>query len=113
MKLLLLYMENIADPGLLAQAAAHARSRDLPIVAVKAGRSVSGQKAAASHTGALANEDRAVDAFFRRHGIWRARDAHAQAQAAELYLKGWRPHGRTMGRQASTTSPAPSTSKGS
>ena len=95
-KLLLLYMENVADPKLLARTAAYARARDLPIVAVKAGRSASGQKAASSHTGSLANEDRVVDAFFRRHAIWRAPDQHAQAQAAEMYLKGWRPHGRRL-----------------
>ncbi len=38
-KLLLLYLENIAHPELLARTAAYARERDLPIVAVKAGRS--------------------------------------------------------------------------
>lgn len=95
-KLLLLYLENIANPELLARTAAYARERDLPIIAVKAGRSESGQKAASSHTGSLANEDRAVDAFFRRHGIWRVRDPHAQALAAEAYLKGWRPEGRRL-----------------
>lgn len=95
-KLLLLYLETIADPALLARTAAYARERDLPIVAVKAGRSASGQKAASSHTGSLANEDRAVDAFFRHHGIWRVRDPHAQALAAEAYLKGWRPAGRRL-----------------
>jgi acyl-CoA synthetase (NDP forming) len=95
-KLLLLYLENIAHPELLARTAAYARERDLPIVAVKAGRSESGQRAASSHTGSLANEDRAVDAFFHRHGIWRVRDPHAQALAAEAYLKGWRPEGRRL-----------------
>lgn len=95
-KLLLLYLENIANPELLARTAAYARERDLPIIAVKAGRSESGQKAASSHTGSLANEDRTVDAFFRHHGIWRVRDPHAQALAAEAYLKGWRPEGRRL-----------------
>lgn len=95
-RLLLLYMENIANPALLARTAEYARTRDLPIVAVKAGRSASGQKAAASHTGALANEDRVVDAFFQRHGIWRVQDPHALALCAEGYLKGWRPLGRRL-----------------
>ena len=95
-KLLLLYLESVANPELLARAAEFARERDLPIVAVKAGRSASGQKAASSHTGALANEDRVVDAFFRHHGIWRVRDPHAMARAAEAYLKGWRPEGRRL-----------------
>ena len=95
-KLLLLYLESIANPELLAAAAAHARERDLPIIAIKAGRSAQGQKAASSHTGSLANEDRTVDAFFRHHGIWRVRDPHEQARAAHAYLKGWRPEGRRL-----------------
>ncbi len=95
-KLLLLYLESIANPEMLAATAAYARERDLPIVAVKAGRSASGQKAASSHTGALANEDRTVDAFFKHHGIWRVRDPHEQARAAHAYLKGWRPEGRRL-----------------
>src|SRR5688572_17060036 len=56
-KLLLLYMEAILDPDMLVEAARVARERDLPIVAVKAGRSATGQAAASSHTGALATED--------------------------------------------------------
>jgi acyl-CoA synthetase (NDP forming) len=95
-KLILLYLETIADPALLARAADYARSRDLPLVAVKAGRSASGQKAASSHTGALANEDRVADAFLRHHGIWRVREPRAMGLAAEAYLKGWRPQGRRL-----------------
>jgi acyl-CoA synthetase (NDP forming) len=95
-KLLLLYYENIANPELMAEAAEFARARDLPIVAVKAGRTASGQKAASSHTGSLANEDRVVDAYLRHHGIWRARDPHGLALAAEMYLNGWRPKGRRL-----------------
>ncbi|MEP6556924.1 MAG: acetate--CoA ligase family protein [Burkholderiales bacterium] len=95
-RLLLLYMESVANPALLARTAAYARERDLPILAVKAGRTAGGQLAAASHTGSLANEDRTVDAFFRQHGILRVRDPHAQALAAEVFLKGWRPAGRRL-----------------
>ena len=95
-RLLLLYLENIAQPDILAQTAAYARERDLPIVVVKAGHSARGQQAASSHTGALANEDRTVDAFLRHHGLWRVRDPHALALAAEAYLQGWRPTGRRL-----------------
>jgi len=93
-RLLLLYLESIKDPAQLATAAEEARRRDLPIVALKAGRTASGQKAARSHTGALASEDRIVDAFFERHGIWRAADPHELVSAAELYVQGRRPAGR-------------------
>ena len=92
-KLLLLYLEAIADPDRLALAAQVARDRSLPIVALKAGVSAQGAAAASSHTGALATEDRVVDAFFRQHGIWRVADIRSLVNAADLYLKGWRPKG--------------------
>jgi len=89
--LVLLYLEAIPNPAVLANAAEEARARNVAIVAIKAGRTASGQKAASSHTGALASEDRVVDAFLAKHGIWRADDPHALVRAGHLYLKGWRP----------------------
>jgi len=93
-RLVLLYMEAIQRPQVLAQAAEYARARDLPIVAVKAGRTASGVKAASSHTGALASEDRVIDAFFAKHAIWRAADPQELVAAGQLYLNGARPAGR-------------------
>jgi acyl-CoA synthetase (NDP forming) len=95
-KLLLLYLESVRDAAALAEMAQAARSRALPVIALKAGRTAAGQEAARSHTGALANEDRVVDAFFEQHGIWRAQDMRGLVSAAELYLKGWRPQGRRL-----------------
>ena len=95
-RLVLLYLEAIKDPPGLAAAAAAARERHLPIVALKAGRTARGQKAASSHTGALASEDRVVDAFFERHAIWRAEDPHELVSAVALYLSGRRPRGRRL-----------------
>ena len=96
LKLLLLYLEGIPDPWHLAEAARVARQRGLPVVALKSGRSAAGQEAASSHTGALANEDRVVDAFFAEHGIWRAQSMVDLVDTAQLYLKGWRPRGRRL-----------------
>jgi acyl-CoA synthetase (NDP forming) len=95
-KLVVLYMESIKDPAVLARAAALAREKGMPILALKAGRSASGVAAAKSHTGALVNEDGVVDAFFQRHAIWRANDLASIVQAAELYLKGSRRPGRNL-----------------
>jgi acetate---CoA ligase (ADP-forming) len=95
-RLVLLYMEAIKNPQVLAEAAERARKRDLPIVALKAGRTARGQKAAASHTGALASEDRIVGAFFERHAIWRAANPQELVAAAELYVSGVRPLGRRL-----------------
>jgi acyl-CoA synthetase (NDP forming) len=95
-RLLLLYLESISDSAPLAELARVAKSRALPVVALKAGRTAAGQEAARSHTGALANEDRVVDAFFERHGIWRVQNTQELVQAADMYLKGWRPRGRKL-----------------
>src|SRR4051812_23292432 len=94
--LVLLYMEAIKDPAMLAAAAASARGRDMPIVALKAARTASGQKAASSHTGALASEDRVVDAFLEHHDIRRARNPQELVAATELYVSGRRPRGRRL-----------------
>lgn len=96
LKLLLLYLEGIPDPWNLAEAARIARERDLPIVVLKSGRTAAGQVAAQSHTGALANEDRTVDAFLREHGIMRAQSMADLVDCAPLYLQGWRPKGRRL-----------------
>jgi acyl-CoA synthetase (NDP forming) len=95
-KLLLLYLESIPETKYLEELAAVALERELPIIALKSGRSEAGRQAAQSHTGALANEDRVVDAFFERHGIWRAPDMRGLVEATELYLKGWKPRGRRL-----------------
>lgn len=95
-KLLLLYLESIPEKKYLEELADVALKRNLPIIALKSGRTEAGRAAAQSHTGALANEDRVVDAFFAHHGIWRAPDMRGLVEATELYLKGWNPQGRRL-----------------
>lgn len=95
-RLLLLYLEDIRDPTALERASRLALQRGVPIVALMGGRSVDGKRAAQSHTGALASEQRIVDAFFERAGIWRARSTAELVDAAELYLQGWQPRGRRL-----------------
>lgn len=91
--IVLLYLESLREAGPLAEAAALARQRGVPLMVVKSGRSDAGARAAASHTGALANEDRAVDAFFERHAILRARDPQELVRYAELALRSPLPEG--------------------
>lgn len=95
-KLMLLYLEGIPDPHHLEHMARIARDRKMPILALKSGRTPDGRAAAQSHTGALANEDRVVDAFFEHHGIWRAQTMNELVEATELYLKGWTIRGRKL-----------------
>lgn len=70
-----LYMEGVSDGPAFVQAARRVSIEQKPIVALKVGRFDSGQKAAASHTGALAGADVAFDAAFRKSGIFRADSA--------------------------------------
>lgn len=68
---ILLFLETIRRPDLLAQAAARAHQQAKPIIAYKLGRSEAGAALAATHTGAMAGSDAAANAFFRAHGIIR------------------------------------------
>ncbi len=67
---ILLYLESFGNPKKFSEIARRV-ARTKPIVAVKAGRSAAGSRAAASHTGALASSDVVVDALFRQAGVIR------------------------------------------
>ena len=96
-RLILVYLESVTDPQELARAASLARSRGASIIAIKAGNSQRGARAAASHTGALVGNDAAIDAFLARHGIWRAGDLGELVRAVPLYLQNRAPgQGRTV-----------------
>jgi acetyltransferase len=65
------YIECIRDGRRFVEEASKAVRRK-PLVAMKVGRSLSGQRAAASHTGALAGAESAYEAAFRRAGVLHA-----------------------------------------
>jgi len=65
---IVLYIEEIRDGRRFFEEAAKV-TRQKPIIAIKAGRSVVGQKAAASHTGSLAGSYEVYEAAFRQAGI--------------------------------------------
>ena len=67
----LLYLESFGNPRRFADVARRVARRK-PIVALKSGRSAAGQRAAGSHTAALAAPDIAVDALFAQTGVLRA-----------------------------------------
>jgi acetyl coenzyme A synthetase (ADP forming)-like protein len=70
-KVILLYVESFGNPRRFARLARRI-GRQKPIVAVKAGRTRAGVRAAGSHTAAFAASDVAVDALFRQAGVIRA-----------------------------------------
>lgn len=67
---ILLYLESFGNPRKFARVAPEVARRK-PIVAVKAGRSAAGSRAASSHSAALASRDVAVDALFEQAGVIR------------------------------------------
>src|SRR5262249_48348146 len=80
---ILLYLESFGNPVRFSRIARRV-ARKKPIIAVKAGRSAAGARAAASHTGALAQSDAVVDALFRQAGVIRARTLEELFDVATL-----------------------------
>lgn len=70
-KVILLFLETLRDAPRLAAALTRARVANKPVIAYKLGRSEQGDALAQSHTGAMAGNDVAVDAFLRAHGVMR------------------------------------------
>ena len=66
-----LYVEGLRSPARFRAAAQKAARAGKPIVVFKVGRSESGERAAVSHTGALAGADRMYDTFFAQLGVTR------------------------------------------
>ena len=71
---IVMYMESIPNGRRFVQTASNVAKRK-PVIALKVGRFEAGQKAAASHTGALAASDTAFDAAFEKAGVLRAETA--------------------------------------
>jgi len=70
-RVIVLYLESVSNGTRFVDVARDVTQRK-PVIALKTGRFESGQKAAASHTGALAASDTAFDAAFAKAGVFRA-----------------------------------------
>jgi acetyltransferase len=79
-------MESVTNAPKFMSAARRA-ARAKPVIVVKAGRGVSGARAALSHTGALAGADTAYEAAFRRAGLLRVRELDDLFSAAEILAR--------------------------
>lgn len=83
-KMVISYLEGIKDGRQFSRLADRALELGKPIVALKAGRTEIGQKAASSHTASLTGSDAVCDAFFRQKGIIRADDLEQMIDVAAL-----------------------------
>src|SRR5437763_561567 len=81
----LLYLEGIRRPDRFRAVADKAAAAGKPLIVAKVGRSAAGRRAAASHTGALAQAGDIDDAIFRHHGIIRGDDLDHMPDVAAAF----------------------------
>jgi len=76
-----MHMEDLKDGRSFAEVAKRV-SKKKPIIVLKAGRTALGARAASSHTGALAGDDKIYDDVLRQSGVIRARGLNEMLQFA-------------------------------
>lgn len=84
-RVILLYVESIKR-GREFLEVAESVSLKKPIIALKAGRTQAGRRAAASHTASLAGLDEIYEAAFRRSGVIRAQDIEELFDFAKAFV---------------------------
>jgi acetyl coenzyme A synthetase (ADP forming)-like protein len=94
-RVLTLYLEGITHGARFVEQA-RAVTRLKPVIALKVGRFASGRKAVASHTGALAGQEAAYNAAFRRAGVIRADTSEEMFDWARALAWSPLPEGRAM-----------------
>ncbi len=98
----LLFLETLRDARRIETAARRAFDAGKPVIAYKLGRSRAGVDLARTHTGAIAGDDRAVDAFLRACGVLRVHSFEALIETAYLAI-GQRPPGHRRVAMMTTT----------
>ncbi len=104
-RVIVTYVEGLRDPANFMQAVREVSAKK-PILAMKAGRTREGAKAAASHTGGLAKEDIATDLIFKKAGVVDFRDEGELIQAAVAFASQPVPEGNRVGIITNTGGPA-------
>jgi acetate---CoA ligase (ADP-forming) len=94
-KVILLYIEDIVDGRKFVDTVTRV-TQDKPIIAVKAGVSPEGAKAASSHTGALAGSDEAYNAILRQSGVIRVESIIDLFDYARAFAKQPPPQGNRV-----------------
>lgn len=104
-RVIVTYVEGLRDPETFMEVAKEVAAKK-PVLAMKAGRTMEGAKAAASHTGGLAKEDIATDLIFKKAGILTFRDEGELIQAAAAFATQPIPKGKRVGIITNTGGPA-------
>ena len=91
----LAYVEGVPD-GRTFFERTRAVAASMPLVLVKGGATAGGQRAAASHTGSLASDDRVFDGMCRQAGITRAATIEEAFEAAATFATQPLPRGNRV-----------------
>jgi acyl-CoA synthetase (NDP forming) len=81
---ILLFLETLRDTGTLTAALRRAQKAGKPVIAYKLGRSEQGDALSQSHTGAIAGNNAAIDAYFDANGVMRIEMLESLFEAAPL-----------------------------
>jgi acetyltransferase len=103
-RVILLYVESLDKPDYFVDVAYEVAAKK-PILAMNAGRTEVGAKAATSHTGGLAG-GKATDLIFRKTGILSFSDAQEMCNAAVAFASQPIPKGNRVGMITNTGGPA-------
>lgn len=79
------YLEGVSDGEGFARVAEKALAAGKPLVVTKVGRTDTGARAAASHTGALAGADAVFDGVARQFGVIRARNEEHMLDVVDAF----------------------------
>ncbi len=104
-RVIVLYVEGLREPKTFLEVVKEVAAQK-PILAMKAGRTAEGAKAAAFHTGGLARQDITTDLIFEKAGILNFRDVAELCHAAAAFASQPIPRGNRVGMITNTGGPA-------
>ncbi len=84
-RVIALLIETVRRPERFRAALAHAADLDIPVIALKVGRTEGSKPLVAAHSGALAGEDGAYEALFDAFGVLRVATLDEMADVMELF----------------------------
>jgi acyl-CoA synthetase (NDP forming) len=84
-RVIALLIETVRRPGPFRAALEHAAELDIPVIALKVGRTEASKPLVTAHSGALAGEDGAYEALFDAFGVLRVTTLDEMADVMELF----------------------------
>ncbi|MGB5952623.1 MAG: CoA-binding protein, partial [Ornithinimicrobium sp.] len=86
-----LFIESVRSPSAFIAALRKAAERDIPVIALKAGRTPDAARLALSHSGAIAGDDAAYQTLFQRYGVLSVKSLDELASTTQLLAHSRRP----------------------